>query len=960
MKRIEYFCRNIRHDDLIEEQMEEAKKGGIIKSYTLTTLSAMNERRNADICLWCDEIWSAGHLHSCSYVSDHNCVFTCGVDFEVFAFVKVSKEGLKPMLVKESQDELHIPGKTNLFDEVCEPNSCVSPVAELVCDAPKVFDEFPEPNLCFVSASIIEVSVVQKVFDEMSEHVLNSNQLEAPLIDDVSQTRLKNNGGFDVSDSLTDCVSTENLQVLNGHHTFVKMPQANSSLSSDQIVRVVMIGDDQSLLDDINKVQPAVHGVREPKLDEIVPDYVRTVHNLFHKMPVPDFILEMAQAARITQENEEMGDAHQMFDKIPEPTEQAYASQTICQVAMINNENKPSKVLDELPHPHSPFLHAPILDVVVANEGLNIIRQRDDLNEHNDHLKLCALDHPNFTHLVDIFSNGAWLCIPSPLDVKAGLILGLMPQYKVTLHAECSLFQVTTKPFFPCTDTKNEVLWCQKNMALEGVCTMMSGSIFSCVFVFDPVVLLLHMNFDLYMQYCVGVINEWKPQVNYKEIHSWGKLLVGFIWTEGLKNTFQLPSIHNIDAYCLLPSAIRRHILMNVTSNYHGHADMWSIYFRNLNSARLQVLSFPKFILCVIATGGVLTSDMSKVIFNPGGCVFPAVGNTILASIFEPYRGLTHVVFSTLEDKGDFRGEEDTSREYTWHLFNPQTLWSHFSASWTNNGHLFLTFVFDPGILFCQSNLWDVHFHNSWFYSEPSLGLCVGHLTVYVLDACYLKLLLLCKAHTIYHVSIFAPALTTIPEDNGDFTEVRVIRQWRTTWIVKCAENYLIMCCTWLNLLKGVAIMQENFVRSHMFDEHLNISNFIFVPGGVNDNLSAQILNARLLKLAATQGSVKHDWKGMKPLQKLVSSKNMGFETVWVFDPCGDENFFTGESWCTKRTNQTQICQYGGSKQLKDKRNEDIQIYVFDPGGPFVRVVIDDLVTNSQPGRCHVTPCFKY
>ncbi|KAK9691633.1 hypothetical protein RND81_09G208800 [Saponaria officinalis] len=370
------------------------------------------------------------------------------------------------------------------------------------------------------------------------------------------------------------------------------------------------------------------------------------------------------------------------------------------------------------------------------------------------------------------------------------------------------------------------------------------------VFVFDLGVSFLHIN-EIEIGPCanfLGLISGWKAHVNYKEVHSWGKYrsYTQFALLDQLKKVsyfrgdFTKPPILKLckcsDMLILSPSSSPV-FMMLVNVKYEG------ILQRDID----------------------LSTTWICVSFGPG-----SLESGIKISFFT----------TTLEDKGDFRGEEDTSRPYNWELFDTLTLCAHFNASRTKNGHMFLTFVFDPEILLCQSDLWDIHLHNSWFYSEPSLGFCVGHLTVYVLDAYFLKLLLLCKAHTIYHVSLFVPALTTmttIPEDNGDFTEVRVICQWRTIWIEKCDEKYLIMCCTWLNLLKGVAIMQGNFVRFHMFDGLIKLLTttlfrVFFKLFKENLKVAIQWLNKVVLSLILNPAVLKYNLSQVETIKESYSS----------------------------------------------------------------------------------------
>ncbi|KAH9622198.1 hypothetical protein KSS87_007967 [Heliosperma pusillum] len=561
-------------------------------------------------------------------------------------------------------------------------------------------------------------------------------------------------GTFDMNKLPRNCLTALKLDHLipAEQQVFDDTPTPNLSLSSDQIAR---ISDNHIPLNDIYKLQPGVNGVCEPKIDNIVPEYVQTADSLLHKMHVPAFILEVAQTTKITQENEEMTDQHQVFDTMPEPNEQANASQTICQGAMINNEDTPSKVFDEFPHPRSPLLHGPILGNAIAYERLNIIRQQDNLNEHNDHAKFRALDCSRFTHLISIFSNGARLCIPPLLVVKVDLHLGIMSQYMVAVHtgsliSSCSLFQV---------------------------------------------------------------INEWKPQFNYKEIHSWGKLLVDELtWIKVFKYTFQLPSIHNIDVYCLRPSTIRHHVLLTVTPNNHGHADTLSIHFTNFSSGRLEVPSSPHVVahicydifhcfliydlrgnidtnwlsgqykshalgkefigrisqfglmlisrdnVCArkgVRTGHTYNITMLALLVDRTPCLngFYLVHcglvevltikwlNLVLKLEYESSLckhvievesfgvGLSKPVFCcslTLEDKGAFRGVDgDTSEECTWESLNTQVTWSNDNASSANENIMPLTYVFYLGGLNWQCGMWVTHVHNPRLFS-------VWHFTFHV------------------------------------------------------------------------------------------------------------------------------------------------------------------------------------------------------------------------------------
>ncbi|KAK9663651.1 hypothetical protein RND81_O265200 [Saponaria officinalis] len=194
MKRIEFFYQNLRHEDPIEEQILEAKRSGIIKSYFLTTLSAMNARRVTDFCLWCDAIWSVHHI--CEHAPDYNCRFSFGEDDDGMAFVKVTKEGLKPVEFQHSNEGEPRSDAEDVFDEM--PGSSLStnegqiPLSEdnqgsnaLISDsdnnfvkeiqqpdAHNVLDELPLPTFIkeMVEANkLAELDSVQGDFDTIYE-----------------------------------------------------------------------------------------------------------------------------------------------------------------------------------------------------------------------------------------------------------------------------------------------------------------------------------------------------------------------------------------------------------------------------------------------------------------------------------------------------------------------------------------------------------------------------------------------------------------------------------------------------------------------------------------------------------------------------------------------------------------------------------------------------------------------
>ncbi|KAH9625003.1 hypothetical protein KSS87_006383, partial [Heliosperma pusillum] len=405
----------------------------------------MNARRDANLCLWCDE----------------NCV---------------SKEGLKHVAMDQLQDE----GEA------------------LVNGAKKVFEEMPEPNSCVL------------------------------------------NGGTTVSDA---------------HQVFEKIPEPILSSNNDQV----------AVIGDVDELQPGLNGVPKPYVDGVVPDYVRTAHELFHKTPIPDFILEMANAAKSTHEkNEDMAGTHLMFNTKPEQTEQANASQTISQAAVINNDNSPIQD-DHFTHKQQLF---PPLNALNASYFKDLV--------------VINANRERFSILHSLIS---WSC--PPLDQTPNEYSEF---YNGNSYLEYPYLQVTIKPSLSFAEIEIGVLY-KGTLSIDYddfVWGMISEPICFYQFVFDPGVLLQWVSNYGFFPYSMvfELIMEERANLHYNEVHSWGKLEVELDvlpWMDGLVNTFQPPSSHNFVNF-LLSRAIKHKIVRIIALTNYAHTDMVSIHLRTFTS----------------------------------------------------------------------------------------------------------------------------------------------------------------------------------------------------------------------------------------------------------------------------------------------------------------------------------------------------------------------------------------
>ncbi|KAK9676776.1 hypothetical protein RND81_11G099800 [Saponaria officinalis] len=154
--KIEEFYQNLQHNDYVEEQIQQS---GIINSYILTTKSAMNARRDANLCLWCDEIWSVDH--NCENAFEFNCMFTFGEEGEGVALIIVSSDALK------------CPTANNTFRETGRSDSSISKEERLICDANHVFDDLSTSKIEFTPLPSsefqedLQVPIARNMFDEM-------------------------------------------------------------------------------------------------------------------------------------------------------------------------------------------------------------------------------------------------------------------------------------------------------------------------------------------------------------------------------------------------------------------------------------------------------------------------------------------------------------------------------------------------------------------------------------------------------------------------------------------------------------------------------------------------------------------------------------------------------------------------------------------------------------------------
>ncbi|KAK9755914.1 hypothetical protein RND81_01G059000 [Saponaria officinalis] len=194
ISKIEKFYHHLRHNESIEEQIQ---RSGIINSYILTTKTAMNQRRVAHLCLWCEEIWSDGH--KCVNKPSYNYMFSFGEDDEGFAFVMVTKEALKPSSMNELQEEVVPLSKNHPLEEIGEPDPCIPLDWTVISNARQMFDEMPIPDFILEMAQLAKTSQVEF---EGCDHEIG--------IDEVHYDQLPENQGSVVRSSEVLWLNNEN------------------------------------------------------------------------------------------------------------------------------------------------------------------------------------------------------------------------------------------------------------------------------------------------------------------------------------------------------------------------------------------------------------------------------------------------------------------------------------------------------------------------------------------------------------------------------------------------------------------------------------------------------------------------------------------------------------------------------------------------------------------------------
>ncbi|KAK9707429.1 hypothetical protein RND81_07G197200 [Saponaria officinalis] len=192
-----------------------------------------------------------------------------------------------------------------------------------------------------------------------------------------------------------------------------------------------------------------------------------------------------------------------------------------------------------------------------------------------------------------------------------------------------------------------ELFICGKVMELKGLAsTLKFGSFSSYVFI-SYIEVLSHIyeveEHDLTMLY--ELRNGWKRIVNYKEIFSWGKLIVPLAFWNQLANVIELPSFQN-DFTCRW---VFGKTLYDLVQSYLGRPSTFFVF----DEVIMEYMLCSSYKFSVLY--GILFSNHVGMVFYRISVVFEVCIKT-------------SIIIFTLEDKGGFKGtgEDGASMEIIW------------------------------------------------------------------------------------------------------------------------------------------------------------------------------------------------------------------------------------------------------------------------------------------------------
>ncbi|KAK9715692.1 hypothetical protein RND81_06G182700 [Saponaria officinalis] len=591
-------------------------------------------------------------------------------------------------------------------------------------------------------------------------------------------------------------------EIWSDDHKCVNKPSYNCMFSfgeDDEGFAFVMVTKEALKPSSMNELQEEVLPLsKNHPLEEIgEPDpcisldwtVISDARQMFDEMPIPDFILEMAQLAKTSQVefegcDHEIGIDEVHYDQLPENQGSVVRSS---EVLRLNNENddtnqgkngeiqvgdqcsNPSfSLVDEVIGKFSCFGQPIFIDKVhlpKAHYMFDEVLKGDD-DDANVSLEIIARD--------DILASKYNMCDES-----------LRPNLEsiLPLEHEIMIINVKFQHFIPLLGVKNELV--KKIVDLEDLRWNMNGSICCYVLVFDPRDLLMHINMTE-LNPCTKFFeskNGWKANISYKEVHSWSKVIVQMHIWEPLDNIIELPSFQN-DVTC---PWINREMFCYWVKSYLGcHPSVLLMVDVEMVSSLLGRKKLSSLF------SGILFSRFGIFFQNDTSCSWINDNGTIL-----------HVLVFIIKQ--------------------------------SNNAHLpfGFTYVYPCTLLCMLLNELGGNKKRSWVGFKRATYMCLSFLEsrimlLVIYDLC-LKTLSLFEFSYSRIIVVFSVLIFTLTlEDKGGFEEVgsdsvglllwRTLSSWRAIGKKNCERKRQLTA--------------NNISRS------IRVSYFIFDPGGLNNSLT--------------------------------------------------------------------------------------------------------------------------